>query len=414
MRRGAHLIRLYSDARPNSSTLARRIAKRLLKPAEGAPKISAWKLWSSHLRNNSFEDLKRLQDDIMEKVVVAGTKTNSMLMGEINQWQFTNGSADIKTPTLLLHGYAATSMAFHRNFEGLSDYFQNLFAIDLPANGLSKCEPLELPYTAPLPLKLQIKDRTFKLDYTLDYMHHKSVIQRFEDYYLDAIEQWRLDNRLGPINLIAHSFGGYISFKYAVKYPNSVNKLCLVSPLGVERSIYSVNNHFRKNTPYDLEFENPASKFYVGTKWEIPKILFERQTALLRDLGPLGAKLCWNYIMAAYFRVPDVDFKKYVFELFYGKGAQNQIAKDIFIGLFSRRLFARDPLLDGLQYLSVNKLLLLYGEHDWMNRYAGMKMTKMALNQGLEAEYSEVTSAGHNLFLDNPVEFNDKIIEFFS
>ncbi|CUS25038.1 LAQU0S25e00496g1_1 [Lachancea quebecensis] len=407
-------FRLLSTKSQPRNSLPRRLLKRLISPSADIPQISGWKQWLAHLKDDSRVQLKHLQDEIIKNVEVDGSVENTLMMGEINQFHFQNSLAEIKTPTLLLHGYAASSMAFHRNFQGLSKCISDLYAIDLPANGLSLPQQLEIRCTEPQPLKIEISNNTFKLPYTINSLHHKSAIQNFEDYYLDALEQWRLDNKLGPINVIAHSFGGYISFKYAVKYPQAVKKLCLVSPLGVERNIFSVNNNWRSNTEYKLDFENPASKFYLRKGPAIPAAIFELQTKVLRRLGPLGARLCWNYITAAYARVPDLKYKEYIFEMFYGKNGLTQTSKDIFTSLFTNRLLARDPLLDSLYHIHCEKLLLVYGDHDWMNRKAGLELVAEAEKLGLEAQYSEVSSSGHNLFLDNPEEFNDLVVSFLN
>ncbi|SCU90263.1 LADA_0F02872g1_1 [Lachancea dasiensis] len=403
-------LRHYSAQRP----LPRRIASRLMRPPAGIPRASGWKLYMSHITGTVKPRMTELQNEIMAAVDVLGSKNQSVVKDEINQWHFHNDQAPIKTPTLLIHGYAASSMAFHRNFSGLSRQIQDLYAIDLPANGLSPSQELDIKYPEPLALKVNIKADKFQIPYTIEYLPHKCLVQNLEDYYLDALEQWRHDNGLGAINIVAHSFGGYLSFKYAIKYPQAVKKLCLISPLGVERNVFSVNNHWRSNTEYQLNFEDPASKLYLPQRPAIPNTIFESQTKLLRNLGPLGAKLCWNYIASAYSRTPSLSYKKYVFEMFYGKDGLSQISKDVFTGLFTNRLLAKDPLLDCLVHLKADDLLLLYGDHDWMNRRAGFELTREAEAMGIDANYSEVSSSGHNLFLDNPEEFNQRVLQFIA
>lgn len=66
----------------------------------------------------------------------------------------------------------------------------------------------------------------------------------------------------------------------------------------------------------------------------IPKYLFEQQFHILRMMGPLGAKLCWNYIMAAYSRVPSLAYKEYIFELFYGKEVYRRLRQIFSKGYF--------------------------------------------------------------------------------
>ncbi|SCV00212.1 LAME_0G08284g1_1 [Lachancea meyersii CBS 8951] len=402
-------VRYYSS---QTRSFPRRLATRLARLPEGAPHASGWKLWAQRLFGSSKPRMARLQDALVRELGLTDRVTRSMVQNELHQLHFHNPQADIKTPTLLVHGHAASAMAFHRNFAGLSSAVQDLYAVDLPSNGLSVELPLELELPPPLPLRIQLQNDTFKLPYTIEPLHQRAVVQGFENYYLDALEQWRLDNKLGRINVVAHSYGGYLSFKYAAKYPHAVAKLCLVSPLGVERNAFAVDNRWSSNTAYPTNYTDPASKYYIPSRPAIPKLIFESQTRLLRALGPLGAKLCWNYIAAAYSRVPSVTYKQYVFEMFYGKDGLSQTSRDIFTGLFTNRLLARDPLLNCLEHLRVKDLMLLYGDRDWMNRTAGQQLAQEANSIGITADYNEVSSSGHNLFLDNPEEFNQRVVQF--
>lgn len=372
--------------------------------------------WINH--KDATSELKEFQDKIMEHVEVTGTKENTMLGGELNQWYFHNPAASIvTTPTLLLHGYGASSMAYYRTFEGLTRQIRDLYAIDLPSNGLSKELPLKLEGTKPLHLKVEVSkdDNKFRVIQKIDAEHCKSVVKQYEDYYLDSIETWRKQNGIEKFNLVGHSFGGYVAFKYSVKYPNSVEKLGLISPLGIESNLYSVNNNWTMDNIYEMDLTDPSSKLY-GKHWEVPKFIFERQTDLLRWMGPLGAKVCWNYISTAYSKLPTMDYQNYVFELLYGKGGIPKTAREVFTGLFTRHLLARDPIMDSIHQLHAKKLLLVYGDHDWMNKHAGYRLVAI-LNekkQGKYASYVEIPDAGHNLFLDNPSSFNDNLIDFLA
>lgn len=377
----------------------------------------AIKMWLSHWNNcqKTVSELKDFQDRIMETVEVKGTKQNSLKFNEINEWYFHNPSAtEVTTPTLLIHGYAASSMAYYRTFSGLSEKIRDLYAIDLPSNGLSREVPLKIDAEKPLPLKLKyLDDDKFKLPYVIDSLHSKFAIQQVEDYYVDRIDRWRKENNIEKFNLVGHSFGGYLSFKYAIKYPQSVDTLCLVSPLGVESNAFSVNNNLSCNTSYDFDYEDYTSKFY-SKKRLIPNVIFKNQSDILRWMGPVGAKLCWKYIMSSYSRVPTMEYKEYVFELLYGKGGIPLTARKTFTELFTRNLLARDPIMDSLKDLHAKKVLLVYGNHDWMNKNAGASMVENLnlLRHNESARYVEIPEAGHNLFLDNPEVFNSSLLEF--
>ncbi|CDO96268.1 unnamed protein product [Kluyveromyces dobzhanskii CBS 2104] len=388
-------------------------------PQELALKRSSWKQWWDSYNYDSRGSLRRLQQNLMDQLHFDDgiSVENSMSSGEINQWHISNPAATkVKIPTLMIHGYAASSMTYFRNFEQLSRSVNDVFAIDLPGNGLSK----ELPLSADAlekPNRVEFNEvvsgKSFRLKQPVDEEKYKKHLEHYEDYYVDALEKWRLENKLSKINLVGHSYGGYLSFKYSIKYPDNVNRLCLVSPVGVERSIYSIRNHLQADKVYETQIEDPSKPSYSNQR-NIPKFLLQYQNKALRWLGPLGAKACWGYVNNSYRRVPSVAYREYVFQLVFGKGIMTDTSIRIFNQLFSSGLLAYDPLMDSLDSLKVSKLMMVYGEHDWMNKVAG-KMAIDELNsirKSTDGVFDIVPDAGHNLILDNPAYFNSKLVEF--
>jgi pimeloyl-ACP methyl ester carboxylesterase len=53
-----------------------------------------------------------------------------------------------------------------------------------------------------------------------------------EDKFVESIEEWRREMCLTQIILVGHSFGGFLSTAYALKYPHHVKALILVDPWG--------------------------------------------------------------------------------------------------------------------------------------------------------------------------------------
>lgn len=387
-------------------------------------KRSTLKMWSQHLRGEQFTkvQLRIYQRKLMEGLHFSGaTVENNVTSHGINQWHFHNdgllGSTKVKTPVLLIHGYASSSMSFFRNVSHLSDQCSDIYAIDLPANGLSTSPPLHMtPFNESIFGHYEDIDNgaRCKMKRQPDRGKVQQCIEENENYYIDAIEQWRIDHGIKQFHLVGHSFGGYLSYKYALKYPDSIDKLCLISPLGVENNLLSVkNDKWQVGQIIDKDFTNAQSLHY-SRKLNIPKYVFENQLKILRWGGPMGARLCWNYITAAYARVPSLEFKEYMFELFYGKGGISPIARTIFVNLFTRSLLARAPIMESLDSLKVRDVLMCYGQYDWMDKNAGM-LAVSALNEcDTRARYLEVPSAGHNLFLDNPECFNVALTSFLA
>lgn len=55
-----------------------------------------------------------------------------------------------------------------------------------------------------------------------------------EDFFVDSIKLWK--EKVGirsKYYLAGHSLGGYLSTVYALRYPENIEKLLLLSPVGV-------------------------------------------------------------------------------------------------------------------------------------------------------------------------------------
>ena len=53
-----------------------------------------------------------------------------------------------------------------------------------------------------------------------------------EENFVDSIEYTRRELGLEKFILIGHSFGGYLAYSYAIKYPEQVKSMILVDPWG--------------------------------------------------------------------------------------------------------------------------------------------------------------------------------------
>lgn len=56
--------------------------------------------------------------------------------------------------------------------------------------------------------------------------------------------------------IAAHSFGGYISTKYALEYPERVKKLIMLSPFGVESTTDEDKINYHENLKTKSYMEN--------------------------------------------------------------------------------------------------------------------------------------------------------------
>lgn len=339
------------------------------------------------------------QDVVFDKSKEAG----------LHQLKFVNVSKDeklIDTPTVMIHGHAASGIFYHRNFNDLSSKIKELYTIDLPGISLSDAEPFKTPKLEKSKLELKVSQDKQELHYSIKQNNGKIKrnVEQVSKYYIDAIEKWRKANGLEKFNMISHSFGGYLSFRYALQHPERVSKLLFVSPAGVEKSIFSINNTKKEgiisNEPYLENYYRPPL---------IPKIISTFGFNLTRIMGPLGVKLISKYLSIRYSRGSELDdprilmLIKYTINLFH----QRNDSYDHLQTLLNNQVIAFDPILDHIEELKM-PVHFMYGQYDWMNPKAGFFAGAKAHN----GHFKVIKNAGHNIFLDNPHDFNEETINF--
>ncbi|PLB41933.1 putative alpha/beta hydrolase [Aspergillus candidus] len=112
---------------------------------------------------------------------------------------------------VMLHGYGAGLGFFYKNFEPLSRLRGwQLHALDLLGMG-----------------------RSTRPAFRIDAKSREDAIKEAEDWFIDALEEWRIKRKIDRFTLLGHSLGGYMAVAYALKYPGRLNKLILASPVGI-------------------------------------------------------------------------------------------------------------------------------------------------------------------------------------
>lgn len=106
-------------------------------------------------------------------------------------------------PLVLLHGFGTGLGIWARQLKDLTED-SRVIAVDLPGMGGSERAPF-----------------------------HGQTEEEAEEYFLEAIEMWRQDMGLGQMVLVGHGLGGYLAAAFALKYPQYIAHLVLVSPQGL-------------------------------------------------------------------------------------------------------------------------------------------------------------------------------------
>lgn len=341
---------------------------------------------------------------------------------------------------VLIHGYAANLGLFFSNFDALSSIpGVRVHAIDLLGFGFSSRPNFP----------------AFDLN-TID-----GVIKT-EDWFIDSIEAWRKKRNIENFVLIGHSFGGYLSACYAMKYnkvidgKNLINKMVLVSPVGVERNKYSLLSNIPNPFFDDKEIEqqnklskaptvedellkdqqtlerNPKYKHIdfdesdemVSRRLKLIKFMWERNVSpfsIIRALGPLRSKAVsvWTTRRFASIYLADREYYQnmhdYMYKTFSAKGSGEYSITRV----LAMRALPRLPLSDRVpDFMTKYKIptLWMYGDVDWMNSDAGEEIVKEinSVTKSNIAKFAIIPNAGHHLYLDNSLAFHSTIFKFLN
>jgi len=232
-------------------------------------------------------------------------------------------------PIIILHGWGLSGA----RFDGLSKVFKNLgyrvYTPDLPGFGQS-----------------QIPEKPLHL----------------RDYAV-FLKQYLQENRLGPVVLLGHSFGGRVSIKFQELYPKDVRAIILSGTPG----------------------------FVPVNRIKLMVAIFAAKIGKLPFLLPGLSKFEERARLLAYRMVGAKDYLR-------ATDSMRQTFKNI----------VRERLDSGMKKITV-PTLLLWGSEDQIVKIAiARKMARTIPH----AKFLAVTSAKHSYPYDNPVDFAGQADEF--
>ena len=121
-----------------------------------------------------------------------------------------------KPTVVIIHGYGGSGMIFYKMFKQLSEHF-HVYLIDLLGMG-----------------------RSSRPEFIC------TTHEECELFFVKSLEKWRKRMRLDVLNVIGHSFGGYILSKYALHYPDNLQKVIYLSPFSSERAPEEPDEYFEE------------------------------------------------------------------------------------------------------------------------------------------------------------------------
>lgn len=368
----------------------------------------------------------------------------------LNEYSVERVGEPAEETLVMLHGYGAGLGLFYKNFEPITRVEGwKLYALDMLGMGNSSRPPFRIKAKDP-------KERTVEA----------------ENFFVDALEEWRKVRNIEKFTLLGHSMGGYLAVCYALKYPGRLNKLILASPVGVPENPYATSAELPEPSSSTLANEFTQSQedivqqnSDIGTK-EVrvpsptgPSSTITKQApaapsrnipgwfawlweanlvspfTFVRVSGPLGPRFASGWTSRRFNHLPPEEaaaLHMYAYNLFRQKGSGEFSLPYI----LAPGAYARNPLInridqvgrqvgpDGKQETGF-PLVFMYGDSDWMDVTGGFaseeiikKRVEKALMEGSAEERRDengsakvivVRKAGHHLYLDNPDEFNEYI-----
>lgn len=331
----------------------------------------------------------------------------------INEFSVQRDGEEVEENLVMLHGYGAGLGFFYKNFEGLSRVRGwKIYALDMLGMGRSSRPPF----------RIHAKDQQGK-------------ITEAENWFIDALEEWRVLKKIDKFTLLGHSMGGYMAVAYALKYPGHLNKLILASPVGIPEDPYAVQadmpepgestmaNEFIQDQEDDIVNRNgtlktsgdnnnflnaksaaPAKKAPAEPERRpLPKWLTYLWDAnispfsIVRWTGPLGPRFVSGWTSRRFSHLPENESQvlhDYAYSLFRQRGSGEYALAYI----LAPGAFARSPLIrriqgvgrqpippptrtssssstlaaqEKLQKEAGIPIVLMYGENDWMDVAGG-------------------------------------------
>eukprot|EP01039_Chlorochromonas_danica_P003104 gene3104-3400_t len=318
---------------------------------------------------------------------------------------------------------------FYDNYDHLAHNFDRVIAVDWPGMGCSARDTLEMKKISWL---CSAPMRWFNT--TSREAYEKALAHQVTEEFVDSLEELRVQEGLTDFVLAGHSLGGFLSAKYALKYPKHIKGLVLISPVGV---------------PNPPPVEQHAEPGQLDWRIRLIKNLWEMNftpQSVVRIAGSRGPELVKNAIDRRFSKQFQSEELQVLSDYLYhitalpasGEYALNTLLQPIFTKPepesevseanssnspsssrrerrkrrgYSSGVYAREPLEQELSSLRM-PILLMYGDDDWLYYPTASDSIDLWNKSGGRAELKIIHNAGHHLYMDNSNDFNNSVVDW--
>jgi cardiolipin-specific phospholipase len=263
-------------------------------PDRKCPKTGFW-IKTSHSKSVEAEEaLLDGLDYVREQVPIDVGRSHHF----INTVRFLSPDKLSDKHIVVAHGYGAGLGFFFKNFRALQSTGAMVHTLDWLGMANSSRPPLP-----------SIGRRRKSMEYITDedapeYLdpHDVHGVKATESFFVDSLEQWRHKSDIDKMILVGHSLGGYLSTAYALKYPERVEKLVLVSPVGVPEPPPHIVAPHQHTAP-----QKPSWLIQVARKlwtWNVTP------QGIIRTVGPYGPRLVNAYTSRRFAHLDAIEQEK--------------------------------------------------------------------------------------------------------
>ncbi|KII95868.1 hypothetical protein PLICRDRAFT_170467 [Plicaturopsis crispa FD-325 SS-3] len=319
-------------------------------------------------------------------------------------------------PAVVLHGYGAGLGFFFQNFPALAQWAGKrgsaMYALDWLGMGRS----------ARVPFSIKAKREDIP-----------ARVNEAESFFVDSLEEWRVKTGLEKMTLIGHSLGAYFSVVYALRYPERVNKLILLSPAGVPHDPNNTTIPSRELTDNQEDTGSEGGEARPATQGSVESIRSEQRAEkreesrtrrmltylweegwspfqVVRSMVFWGPMLVGKYSSRRFSGLTEEDTRDmhdYILNITLAKGSGEYCISHI----LAPGAHARMPLVDRISPLKI-PVTFIYGDHDWMDPEGGRASVENLRKAGNgEGRMYVVPNAGHHVYLDNVKAVNDLMLK---
>lgn len=270
---------------------------------------------------------------------------------------------------VMLHGYGGGSGFFFKNVGMISRQSGwDLYAIDMLGMGCSS-----------------------RPQFCITASSQQSRTDEAENWFVDALEDWRSARGIHGMVLLGHSFGGYVATCYAIRYPQHVDKVIVASPVAVlDRLSFTIEPKPHFGPPSWL--------------WHLNISPF----AVLRAIGPLSRLVVVWWIRTSFPSLLPQEQQAlcdYCHAIFC-RGGSSEYALPYIIG---PGLWARSPLIRRISScVARTPMTFLTGENDELGVISSDHV-KSQVKDGITTKV--IRDAGHHVHMDAPEHFNNFVVE---